>query len=784
MGNTKIQQLIREAVDEATNVPTWPEIYRNKDTGKFYKPHHDKEAEFVYSDTPRFVLCKGSEGCIAADTLINNIPAAEFTGGNVSTLYGSAKASPTYPKGKADLYQVQTKSGRQVTVTLDHRFLTLTGWNQLRNLACGDLIALYGNDRVQLDLEKSINYQDDYLKDFHPYGELSTPQEVDVLDKLRQLANFLSYHSNLFSFDFSLLFRLYKKHYPYLLEQILLKTLMEYSFLPYVYEKHLYLSDIEKQPFQQISHLNITQSFHQEFQELSYARGVSDEKFQLSLDDNQPHHELNQQYYQFQRNQVLDYKDQQFFDVYRSFSSYNNFNQRYSPLQVWDEIVDIKFAKYGEYYDLNVPIVEHYEANGILHHNSGKSVAGIVKTLNRLKRGMNGIMVSPNLPHFNRSLWPEFRRWCPWELVVPEHRHRGRESWEAHKPFTLVIKNMYGTYSSLICGGIERPITFEGPNVHFAYVDEMRQIESPEVIKVLTGRIRLPGPKEEPPQLYITTTPRMHFMYDYFGPLQKRDDFAAFKKESKVYTLRIEDNIKAGNVDADYVKTRSSSLTEKERLVRVEAEWADEEDDTKFIENILLWDTLRQDFDFIKPKSQGGYADALVLGVDGSVSRDTFAIVGVTRHPDNIENVLVRLCKVWEPGSSGKIDFQGTPDNPGPELYIKTLTQNYNVVVIVYDEYQLHDMMSRFVKDGIAWCEAFSQVKGRTVADQQLYDLILQKRIYHTGQEELRSHIKNAGALIDVDSRKRRMIKMNQSKKIDAAVALSMAAYKCLYLNL
>ena len=40
----------------------------------------------------------------------------------------------------------------------------------------------------------------------------------------------------------------------------------------------------------------------------------------------------------------------------------------------------------------------------------GKSVCGIVKTLNRVRRGMSGVLIAPNLPHLKRSLWPEFRR--------------------------------------------------------------------------------------------------------------------------------------------------------------------------------------------------------------------------------------------------------------------------------------------------------------------------------------------------------------------------------------
>jgi len=38
----------------------------------------------------------------------------------------------------------------------------------------------------------------------------------------------------------------------------------------------------------------------------------------------------------------------------------------------WDKITSIEFVKYGNYYDLEVPIYHNYLAHGLYHHNSGK----------------------------------------------------------------------------------------------------------------------------------------------------------------------------------------------------------------------------------------------------------------------------------------------------------------------------------------------------------------------------------------------------------------------------
>jgi|GEM_PF-949969 len=42
----------------------------------------------------------------------------------------------------------------------------------------------------------------------------------------------------------------------------------------------------------------------------------------------------------------------------------------------WDEIEKISFVRKDQYYDLHVPVINHYLANNIWHHNSGKSFSG------------------------------------------------------------------------------------------------------------------------------------------------------------------------------------------------------------------------------------------------------------------------------------------------------------------------------------------------------------------------------------------------------------------------
>lgn len=397
----------------------------------------------------------------------------------------------------------------------------------------------------------------------------------------------------------------------------------------------------------------------------------------------------------------------------------------------------------------------------------GKSVAGIIKGLEKLRRGMHGIMVSPDLEHFKKSLWPEWRRWCPWGSVVASQQRRQRAEWEPTRPFMMVFTNG----ATLLCGGIEDEGSWEGPNAHFFHFDEARRKKTPAALKVLDGRIRLVGPQGERPQGFITTTPRKHWLFEYFGPLlkDKPDPYESFKRDSLVVDLLTRDNL--ANLDAGYLAARSQSLTEAEIRVLLEAAWEDIDDVDRYLPSMTLWDACREALPPLGPR------EPLVLAADGAVSNDSFGLVGVSRHPERHADVAVRYVQAWRP-VAGLIDFAPI------ETEIERLCRSYNVVQVPYDPYQLHQMMTGMLSRGTAWCDPFEQGRERLEGDKQLYDLIIGKRLAHDGHADLRSHIDNADRKVDSETRKVRIVKRAPGLKVDLAVALAMAAKRCLDLNL
>lgn len=175
------------------------------------------------------------------------------------------------------------------------------------------------------------------------------------------------------------------------------------------------------------------------------------------------------------------------------------------------------------------------------------------------------------------------------------------------------------------------------------------------------------------------------------------------------------------------------------------------------------WDACGGD---VKPLDRD---DPIVIGLDAAVSNDSFAVIAVSRDDDLVS---VRYARRWLPPHGGEIDFNE------PEAEIRRLCDEYNVVEIDYDPYQLHSTASRLRQELNVRFKPFSQAGDRLIADKQLYDLIRDRRIVHSREPELREHITNADAAKDGD--KLRIVKRADHLKIDLAVALSMASARAL----
>jgi hypothetical protein len=402
---------------------------------------------------------------------------------------------------------------------------------------------------------------------------------------------------------------------------------------------------------------------------------------------------------------------------------------------------------------------------------SGKTTWLVIKTLERLRRGCSGIMGSPDLPHFGKSLWTEFQNWCPWHHVVATQRYRSRPEWEPSHAFTLNFIN--GT--ELMCGGFKDPMSWEGGNVNFAAYDEVRRQPDATMMKVLAGRVRITGPNGEPPQQFYSSTPRMSWMFDFFGPLVKDDPQAVFKSMLKTLTLDTRDN--ESNLSDGYVATRGASLTGSEQLVLLGGGWANTDDDDTFLPTIEWWDVTKEDM------PSATMQEPLIVACDAATDHDSFGMIAIGKHPRDNGRLAVRFVREWKPPAHGPIEF-GTPgptvgdwpDTPAWEF--DRLTKNYNVLIFTYDPYQLHSFSREVRAYYDVYVKPFNQSSDRLEADKALRDMIMERRIAHDGDTALRTHLKNANRSRDSVNKKMRLVKRTEAMKIDLAVCLSMGAHQ------
>ncbi len=168
----------------------------------------------------------------------------------------------------------------------------------------------------------------------------------------------------------------------------------------------------------------------------------------------------------------------------------------------------------------------------------------------------------------------------------------------------------------------------------------------------------------------------------------------------------------------------------------------------------------------------------LVVALDAAVTGDSFAMVVGSRDPDRpVDGVAIRLSRKWEPPPGGAIDYAPI------EQECRDLAADFNVVEFTYDPYQLHDFATRLRNAGVGHFREFSQGEERLKSDKGLFDLIVQRRIRHDGNLELREHIVNSNSKqASGEDTRLRIVKKSANRRIDLTVATSMMSAEVLRL--
>lgn len=175
-----------------------------------------------------------------------------------------------------------------------------------------------------------------------------------------------------------------------------------------------------------------------------------------------------------------------------------------------------------------------------------------------------------------------------------------------------------------------------------------------------------------------------------------------------------------------------------------------------------------------------------VMAVDAGIMDDAFGVLVLSKKKDI---VTVRYARAWLPPPHGQIDFEGTEENPGPEMEIVRLCKEFLVIELAFDAMHISDLMARLEKKHGIHVYNFSQGQLRLVADKALRDSIRNRTIAHAGEPDLTAHVFNANAKIQQAASSTeggaqsahetiRIVKRNHNLKCDLAVCLSMGNHE------
>jgi len=181
-----------------------------------------------------------------------------------------------------------------------------------------------------------------------------------------------------------------------------------------------------------------------------------------------------------------------------------------------------------------------------------------------------------------------------------------------------------------------------------------------------------------------------------------------------------------------------------------------------------VWETLKADV-VVDELAE------IVLGVDGSFSGDTTAIVGVTIPKTKEDKPHIFLVKAWEKQPTDNTDWR--VDTIEVEETIKMFCQKYrNVKEIAFDPFRWQRSMAVLQDLGLPIVEWPSTSPRRMIpACQKVFDSVTEATLTHDGDPLLARHLDNC--MLKIDSMGARIVKesRNSSRKIDAAVAFVIA---------
>jgi hypothetical protein len=193
----------------------------------------------------------------------------------------------------------------------------------------------------------------------------------------------------------------------------------------------------------------------------------------------------------------------------------------------WSPITEIEYIRTDAFYDLHVPVWNHYEAHGILHHNSGKTHSLVAKQILLCFRsqGFTHLFLEPTIPLIDDVALPKWNEFLERYGIPHTFKASPRPSFKLLLPGgeTPVLLRSMENY--------ERLIGVNAASIATDETDTTRPEIAEKAMIKLQGRVRVGNC----PQIIAGSTPEGYgWMYTFFEE-QKSEN-------KQLYRGRSEDN--------------------------------------------------------------------------------------------------------------------------------------------------------------------------------------------------------------------------------------------------
>ena len=476
------------------------------------------------------VTVLGGFGCIAAETKIEGVTVKTLFDNQIAPMVSAwtgnkfvrVQATVPFIKGTTNLYKVVTKSGREITVTNQHRFLTRSGYKPLLSLVPGDILLIsaatplesiqeFGQSIHVLDVQRLTETPEDSQLNYHRVTHLCDEQPQLGLetvanglplqgDALEHNPPYLHMGDRGYESEYTRFYQQFSRHSKHRFVRLVvrrdaLKALSPVgestdAVAPLQQAKKAALQFVRNSSPEKPTILlnrNIDQGSNFFSPALNYPVLLDNPYASKALISKSA--EFQQQVQQrssFHVAQIMDQDNPALnvtnFDVAFIKSSDNDYI-------TGDEIMSISFIRKDVFYDLHVPVYENYLAEGFINHNSGKTseIAMSLLTLAATIPHFRGFAVAPQMLQsmevYNYIMtWAKGTPyWDRWVVSYPK------------KPYPrIVIQNSYVGESTIELLSIEhdpeKVRTLEGDIIYLDQAEKFQDLDA--LTRDLGSRLR------------------------------------------------------------------------------------------------------------------------------------------------------------------------------------------------------------------------------------------------------------------------------------------------------